>query len=431
MNIYRFSELTEDQLRELTIRRPDEDSEVKERVREICLAVKEKGDEAAQEFARKYDRLAPTNAKVSVESAIDAQSRVPADFLKALKTAARSITTFHLAQRCGITKIQTMPGVTCWREWKPIERVGFYVPAGSAPLPSTMLMLGIPALIAGCARIVVCSPPNDKGSVDPKILAAAQTIGISEIYALGGAQAIAAFAYGTESIPKVDKIFGPGNKFVAAAKRFVSTDPDGAAIDLPAGPSELLVIADKTADPRFVSADLLSQAEHDPDARVVLVTNNDLLADNVFRLMKQGLIDLPRSAIIREALEKSFILIVKTMEQAIDFVNSYAPEHLSIQAKGSQRIASQVRHAGSVFLGGYSPVTAGDYASGTNHTLPTAGAAKSFGGITVESFQKAVFYQRISKNGLKKLSPTLHAFASAEGLLAHGMAVSVRQESPK
>ena len=319
-----------------------------------------------------------------------------------------------------------MPGVTCWRERRPIDTVGLYVPAGSAPLPSTVLMLGIPAVLAGCKRIVLCSPPKANGSVDPLVLAAAEMVGISEVFKVGGAQAIAALAYGTESIPKVDKIFGPGNKYVTAAKRFIASDPQGAAIDLLAGPSELLIVADKEAEPGMVAADLLSQAEHDPSSQVVLATDSQELADRVVPELQRLLLDLPRNEIARRALEESYILITSSLEDAIGFSNEYAPEHLIVNARSPERFVPLIRNAGSVFLGPHAPVTAGDYASGTNHTLPTGGTAKWAGGVSVESFQKSMSFQTITEDGLRNLAPSLTTLAEAEGLEGHKRAVTIR-----
>ncbi len=294
-----------------------------------------------------------------------------------------------------------MEGVVCWREARPIERVGLYVPAGSAPLPSTVLMLGIPAKLAGCTRIVLCSPPKSNGSVDPFVLATAAMIGIDEVYKVGGAQAIAAMAYGTETIPKVDKIFGPGNRYVTAAKQFISTDPDGAAIDLLAGPSEVLIIADDTANPEVVAYDLISQAEHDADAQAVLVTTSEALAEEVLRALPQQLSDLPRREFITASLENSYILIADSLKAALQFSNEYAPEHLIINVRDAEAVVPSITNAGSVFVGPFAPVTAGDYASGTNHTLPTSRTARWASGVSLESFQKYVRFQSITKSGLK------------------------------
>ncbi|HXG39213.1 MAG TPA: histidinol dehydrogenase, partial [Bacteroidota bacterium] len=354
------------------------------------------------------------------------RARQSDETLTALNTAAANIEKFHRSQLRTIRKVETLPGVVCWQENRPIETVGFYVPAGSAPLPSTVLMLGIPAMLAGCSRIVLCSPPQKNGKVDALVLAAATLVGIKEIYNVGGAQAIAAMAYGTESIPKVNKIFGPGNRYVAAAKQFVATDPEGAAIDLLAGPSELLVIADEYANATVVAADLLSQAEHDPDAQVALVTPSAFLAQRVQEALAGLQKDLPRRNIIEQSLKNSFVVLTASLDEAIRFANDYAPEHLLLNVREPESLIPQIRSAGSVFLGPYSPVTAGDYASGTNHTLPTGGSAKWTGGISVESFQKTVTFQSISREGLQLLAPTLTLLAAAEGLEAHKRAVAAR-----
>jgi histidinol dehydrogenase len=323
-------------------------------------------------------------------------------------------------------KIETEPGVVCWREQRAIETVGLYVPAGSAPLPSTVLMLGIPALLAGCSRIVLCSPPKSNGVLDSAVLTAAAHIGIREMYKVGGAQAIAAMAYGTKSVPKVDKIFGPGNQYVTEAKRFVSSDPDGASIDLLAGPSELLIIADESADPRIIAADLLSQAEHDSTSQVVLVTTSESLATAALEQLARQLQSLPRTTIASQSLENSFAMIVGSPEEAATFSNLYAPEHLMINVLQPKDIVPLIQNAGSIFLGSFAPVTAGDYASGTNHTLPTGGTARWFSGVSVESYQKSITFQSATREGLKRLAPALTVLAEVEGLEAHARAVTIR-----
>jgi histidinol dehydrogenase len=347
--------------------------------------------------------------------------------LSAISHAARNIRTYHAAQLQQGNPVETEPGVRCWREMRPIETVGLYIPAGSAPLPSTVLMLGIPAQLAGCRRIILCSPPRSDGNVDAAVLAAASVIGLREIYRVGGAQAIAAMAYGTGSIPRVDKIFGPGSQYVTEAKRIVSADPGGAAIDLLAGPSELLIIADETADPRIIAADLLSQAEHDPQSGVMLVTTNDVTARSILNNVLQQLSQISRRAIAQRALENSFALVVESLDDAVAFSNQYAPEHLIINTRDPEKLVGSIQHAGSVFLGSSAPVTAGDYASGTNHTLPTGGTARWTNGVTVESFQKSITFQSLTPDGLQRLAPTLVALAEAEGLEAHARAVLARQ----
>jgi histidinol dehydrogenase len=364
--------------------------------------------------------------RVSAEEIDTAKKSLPQKFIDAINIAATNIRAFHKSQLNKPQRTTTMEGIQCWREARPIERVGLYIPAGSAPLPSTVLMLGIPAVLAGCKRIVLCSPPKSNASVDPLVLATAAIIGIDEIYNVGGAQAIAAMAYGTASLPKVDKIFGPGNRYVTAAKRFVSTDPDGAAIDLIAGPSEVLILGDETANPEIVVYDMLSQAEHDADAQAVLVTTSESLAKEVVRLLPQKTREFPRNKIIESALERSYIVIARSLESAIQFSNDYAPEHLIINTQDADAIVPFINNAGSVFVGPFTPVTAGDYASGTNHTLPTNGTARWASGVSLDSFLKNVTFQSITQAGLESLEPTLTMFASVEGLQAHARAVMSR-----
>lgn len=426
MKILVENTLTPEERKRLCVRPSSGSDDPFDAVREICLAVRQRGDDAVNEYSQRFDSVIPDPVKIREEEFTRARSLVPGSVQEALRVAAANIRAFHSAQRTPTQRIETMPGITCWREHRPIETVGLYVPAGSAPLPSTVLMLGIPATLAGCSTIILCSPPQSNGSIDPVILAAAELVGITDVYTMGGAQAIAALAYGTESIPKVDKIFGPGNKYVTAAKRFVSSDPDGAAIDLLAGPSELLVIADETADAGTVAADLLSQAEHDPFSQVVLVTDSRQLADRVVHELQPLSRSLPRRTIIEQALEKSYILVASTLNHAVRFSNEYAPEHLILNVLSPEQLVPKIKNAGSVFLGSFAPVTAGDYASGTNHTLPTGGSARWSGGVSVESFQKTVTFQTITNNGLQNLAPTLTTLASAEGLEGHKQAVTIR-----
>lgn len=395
-------------------------------VQEVCLTIKKRGDEAVREYCRKFDRAEVQTIRISTEEIDAAKKTLTSEFLDALNAALKNIRTFHQAQLNIAQRITTMEGVVCWREARPIERVGLYVPAGSTPLPSTVLMLGIPAMLAGCSRIVLCSPPKTNGSVDPLVLATAAMIGIHEVYNVGGAQAIAAMAYGTETIPKVDKIFGPGNRYVTAAKQFVSTDPDGAAIDLLAGPSEVLILADETANPDVVAYDLLSQAEHDADAQAVLVTTSEWLAQEVLRILPQKALEFPRNKIVESSLENGYIFIADSIASAIRFSNDYAPEHLIINMQSAETVVPSIINAGSVFVGSFAPVTAGDYASGTNHTLPTGGTARWASGVSLDSFLKNVTFQSITKSGLESLASTLTTFASVEGLQAHARAVTSR-----
>jgi len=402
------------------------DSDTRKLVEKICRDIKKKGDNALRKYCRKYDKVELNEFRVARLEIEEAKEKVSKELREALNLAASNIMKFHEAQITKANHVTTMEGVECWREPRPIECVGLYVPAGSASLPSTVLMLAIPAKVAGCKRIVLCSPPKKNGKLDPLILVSADIVGISEIYKVGGAQAIAGMAYGTESIPKVDKIFGPGNRYVTSAKQFVSMDPDGAAIDLPAGPSEVLIIADETASSDIVAYDLISQAEHDIDAQAVLVTSCESLAKQVLEKIQSVINTFPRRDIIKSALKNSFILITDSIEQAIKFANEYAPEHLIINVKEADRFAEAINNAGSVFIGSYSPVTAGDYASGTNHTLPTAGSAKWTGGVSVESYTKYITFQRLTKEGLTGLKSVLIDLARAEGLDAHAQAVISR-----
>ena len=401
-------------------------SDTERLVKEVCLEIKQRGDEAVRKFSRQFDKAEVQEFRVSAEEIETAKKPLSPEFIKACTVAAKNIRTFHDAQRRAVQRITTTDGVVCWREARPIERVGLYIPAGSAPLPSTVLMIGIPAVLAGCSRIVLCSPPKSNGSVDPLVLATAAMIGITEVYKVGGAQAVAAMAYGTETIPKVDKIFGPGNRYVTAAKQFVSTDPDGAAIDLLAGPSEVLILADESANPDVVVYDLLSQAEHDADAQAVLVTTSESLAKEVLQALPQKTQEFPRNKIVESSLEHSYIIVADSVDSAVRFSNDYAPEHLIINMQHAEEIVPLIINAGSVFVGPFAPVTAGDYASGTNHTLPTGGTARWASGVSLESFLKHVTFQSITKSGLEHLASTLSTFASVEGLHAHARAVTSR-----
>jgi len=427
MRLYHSDQLAPQQSRDLCVRAWTRDGALAAAVEALCDDVQSRGDEAVREYSARFDATVPEDFRVSSEELENAQDQISPELREALEQAARNIRTFHSVQMRKEERVETQRGVFCWREFRAIESVGLYAPAGSAPLPSTVLMLGIPALIAGCRRIILCSPPKGQQGIDPTVLAAASIVGLKEIYIVGGAQAIAAMAYGTQSIPKVDKIFGPGNQYVTEAKRIVSSDPAGAAIDMLAGPSELLLIADDSADPRIVAADLLSQAEHDPKSQVVLVTPSEDLARTTLAELALQLQLLPRNTIAAAALENSYALVVPSLDEAVAFSNQYAPEHLILNVAGADAFANKVEHAGSVFLGPNAPVTAGDYASGTNHTLPTGATARSYSGVTVESFQKSMTFQSLTGEGLRELTPTLVTLAEAEGLEAHARAVRVRQ----
>jgi histidinol dehydrogenase len=353
--------------------------------------------------------------------------QIPQELRNAINVAKKNIETFHSAQLLTEPVIETSKGVRCWRKAVAIEKVGLYIPGGSAPLFSTLLMLGIPAKLAGCKEIVVCTPPGQDGKVSPLILYTAQLIGISEIFKAGGAQAIAAMAYGTESIPKVYKIFGPGNQYVTKAKELIQQD--GIAIDMPAGPSEVLVIADKGANPEFIAADLLSQAEHGPDSQVIMLTDDQELLKRVKSEVEKQVNLIPRKEIALKALENSKLIILPTLNDCMDFSNLYAPEHLIINTADANSLANNVRNAGSVFLGNYSCESAGDYASGTNHTLPTNGSARNYSGVSTESFLKKISFQEISAEGIKNLGPVIELMAGAESLIGHKNAVSLRLKS--
>ena len=397
---------------------------LEKKVRKVLQKVKDGGDKALKKFTKDFDGARIRKIMVSEKEIIDATGKVAAELKEAIKLAANNIAAFHSSQLGEEQVIETMPGIKCWRRSVPIEKVGLYIPGGTAPLFSTVLMLGIPAKLAGCKEIILCSPPQKDGTIHPVILFAAQTVGISKIYKSGGAQAIAAMAFGTETVPKVFKIFGPGNQYVTCAKQLVQSE--GVAIDMPAGPSEVCVLADEFANPVFIAADLLSQAEHGADSQVLLVTTSQKLASEVRTEIENQLRDLPRRTIASKALENSRSIIVKTKEDAIDLVNEYAAEHLIIACEDDEAIAEKIVNAGSVFLGNYSPESAGDYASGTNHALPTNAFAKSYSGVSVDSFVKKITWQKLTKEGLIQIADAVQTMAKAEGLDAHANAVAIR-----
>ncbi len=398
-------------------------------VRSVLNAVRNEGDIAIKRYGEKFDNVSLSNLIVTSEEIKEAESLVSEESKQAIRTAKSNIETFHRSQQFKGEKIETMPGVTCWQKAVAIEKVGLYVPGGTAPLFSTVLMLAIPARIAGCKEIVLCSPPNLEGKIHPAILFAAKEAGVNIICKAGGIQAIAAMAYGTESVPKVYKIFGPGNQYVTAAKQWVSLMD--VAIDMPAGPSEVEVIADETANPAFIASDFLSQAEHGIDSQAILVTDSESLIEPVVAAIEEQLPCLPRAEITKKALEHSRIILLKDMEEVIEFTNSYAPEHLIIQTANYKTIAERIENAGSVFLGAYTPESAGDYASGTNHTLPTNGYAKSYSGVNLDSFIRKITFQEISAEGIQNLGETIRVMAENEQLEAHRYAVTVRTESLK
>ncbi|WP_400190911.1 histidinol dehydrogenase [Hymenobacter sp. B81] len=401
--------------------------QVEARVRQIFDDVRQRGDQALRDYAAELDGAALDNLRVTPQELAAAAAQVPAELQAAIRQARQNIEQFHAAQRESELRLETMPGVECWRRAVPVQRVGLYIPGGSAPLFSTLLMLGVPARLAGCPEIVLCTPPARDGSVNPVILFTAELLGIPTVVKAGGAQAVAALAGGTASVPAVDKIFGPGNRYVTAAKQLAALR--GVAIDLPAGPSEVLVMADETANPAFVAADLLSQAEHGPDSQVVLLTNSVAVLDAVVAEVERQVAELPRAEVARLALRESRALLLRTPEEMLLFANQYAPEHLILAMARAEELAVGVTSAGSVFLGHLTPEAAGDYASGTNHTLPTNGYARSYSGVSLDSFVKKITFQRISAEGLRGLGPVVETLAEAEGLRAHARAVTLRLQA--
>jgi histidinol dehydrogenase len=395
-------------------------------VREILNSVKKDGDAALKDLTKKFDGALLSELAVSEGEIADAEDMISDELKAAIRQARDNISRFHQEQVKEESRIETMPGVECWRKSVGIDKVGLYIPGGTAPLFSTVLMLAIPAVIAGCKEIILCTPGNNKGEVHPAILYAANLVGISKIFKVGGAQAIAAMAYGTETIPSVYKIFGPGNQYVTAAKQLVQMQ--GIAIDMPAGPSEVCVWADETADPAFVAADLLSQAEHGPDSQVLLVSTQVVVVNKVIEEVSRQVHLLPRKNIAIKALENSKAVIVENFDTVIELINTYAPEHLILSCKDADEVAEKITNAGSVFIGHYSPESVGDYASGTNHTLPTNGFARAYSGVSVDSFVKKITYQKLSKEGLATISNTVVQMAEAEGLEAHANAVRVRMQ---
>lgn len=394
-------------------------------VNTVLTDVKLKGDIAVKEYGLKFDKVAIETLSVSEQELEWAEKCVSNELKEAILIAKENIAKFHAAQNTQLPKIETSKGVTCWQKAKAIDKVGLYIPGGTAPLFSTVLMLSVPAQIAGCKEIVLCSPPNKEGKIHPAVLYAAKIAGVSKIFKIGGVQAIAAMAYGTESVPKVYKIFGPGNQYVTAAKQLVSLKD--VAIDMPAGPSEVEVLADSSANPKFVAADLLSQAEHGTDSQAILITTDEKLADEVVVEVEKQLAELPRKEIATQSIEHSKIILVRNIEEAIAITNEYAPEHLIISTQNYLEIGEQIENAGSIFLGNYTPESAGDYASGTNHTLPTNGYAKAYSGVNLDSFRKKITYQEISKEGIEIIGNTIEIMAENENLFAHKNAVTLRR----
>jgi histidinol dehydrogenase len=396
-------------------------------VNQVLSAVKEQGDLAVKAYTKQFDQADLDDFKVSEAEIQAAIVSVPEDLKKAIQQAKKNIEAFHSSQKEKNQVVETMKGVSCWRKSVAIDKVGLYIPAGTAPLFSTVLMLGIPAKLAGCQEIVLCSPPTKEGTINPVILYTASLVGCTKIFKIGGVQAIGAMAYGTETVPKVYKIFGPGNQYVTCAKQIINQQ--GLAIDMPAGPSELLVWADETANPAFVAADLLSQAEHGVDSQVVLVSDNTSVLEEVQAAIKEQVEGLPRKDIAKVALGNSLAILLKTANEIIQFINEYAPEHLILNLKNAEEIADRITNAGSVFLGNFTPESLGDYASGTNHTLPTNGFARNYSGVSLDSFVKKITFQKATAQGLKNIGWAVELMAAAEELEAHKNAVTIRLNS--
>lgn len=417
--------------KEAALKRPSsvQSLTLKKQVRKIITDVRKSGDVSVQRLTKRLDKVFLKSYEVSEAEKNEARKLVSTDDLRAMKSAIAKIERFHRAIAPRAIEKEVAPGLKCRREPRPLQRVGLYVPGGRAPLPSTVLMLGVPSQIAGCPTRALCSPPTKSGKMNEHIIVAAQLCGIERLYKIGGAQAIAALAYGTKTIPKVDKIFGPGNAWVTEAKAQVSQDPRGAAMDMPAGPSEVLVLADRSANPIFVAADLLSQAEHGPDSQVCLVTNSKDLLQKVKRELEKQLAALPRKEIAKKSLTYAALILVSELAEGFEVSNQYAPEHLILHLENANQWTARVQNAGSVFLGGWSPESVGDYASGTNHVLPTYGYAKAFSGLSVDSFVKQITFQELTAKALKDIGPTVERLASLEGLDAHRRAVSLRLET--
>ena len=422
MRFYKYPD--KEQWGKLVKRPVIENASLEKKVKKILDKVKDNGDKAIRKYAKKFDGIKLKKLLVSKKKLGNTEGLLSNELKNAIQQAKKNIEIFHAAQKEEIKKIETMPGVLCWRKSVGIEKVGLYIPGGSAPLFSTVLMLAVPAKLAGCKEIILCTPPSKDGTINPAILYTAQLCGINKIYKTGGAQAIAAMAYGTETIPKTFKIFGPGNQFVTMAKQIVQQH--GVAIDMPAGPSEVLVIADDTAIPDYVAADLLSQAEHGPDSQVILVTTSESIAEKTIAAIDKQVEELSRKEIVVKALKNSKVIVVKNIQEAVAFSNMYAPEHLILSCSNEEQVAAQIISAGSVFLGNYSPESAGDYASGTNHTLPTNGYAAIYSGVSLDSFVKKITYQRLTKEGLQNIGSIVMEMAAAEGLDAHKNAVAIR-----
>lgn len=425
LKTYSYHSLQEPDIQQLITRNADPANTILQSVMAIMEHVRTDGDDALRMYAEKFDGIQLVDLSLTADEIAVLASTIGREQQRALEIAFANIYRFHETQLRKERAVETMPGVKCWREPRPIEKVGLYIPGGSAVLPSTLLMLGVPARIAGCKEIVVCSPPQANGKINGYIAYCLQLLKIDRIYLVGGAQAVAAMAYGTASIPKVDKIFGPGNQYVTKAKSLVQSLTN-VSIDMPAGPSEVLVIADDTANPQYIAADLLAQAEHGADSQAVLVSTHQRLIDQTQEALKIQLSELPRAEIAAKAIANSYALLCDNLDEAMAFSNRYAPEHLIIETDDWEPLLRKVINAGSVFIGHLTPESAGDYASGTNHTLPTSGYARSYSGVSVDSFVKKITFQHITAAGLEKIGPTVEVLAELEGLQAHKNAVSLR-----
>ncbi|WP_313190103.1 histidinol dehydrogenase [Sphingobacterium sp.] len=427
LETYLYKDLSKEQIQELVNRNTDPNHAIQDTVLNIMEEVKEHGDQALKSYAKKFDKVDLEQLYLGQDDIDALASTISRDQMRALEIAFQNIHKFHQTQLKRERTVETMPGVKCWREVRPIEKVGLYIPGGSAVLPSTLLMLGVPARIAGCKEIVVCSPPQNNGKINGFVAYCLKLLQINKIYLVGGAQAVAAMAYGTETIPKVNKIFGPGNQFVTKAKSLIQGLTD-VSIDMPAGPSEVLVIADESCNPAFVAADLLAQAEHGIDSQAILVATSKTITDAVQEELKKQLEVLPRKELAEKAMQNSYMVIGDTLQEAMEFSNLYAPEHLILETNEWKDLINKVLNAGSVFLGHLTPESAGDYASGTNHTLPTSGFARSYSGVSVDSFVKKITFQHISEEGLQHIGSTVEILAELEGLHAHKNAVSIRKK---
>lgn len=428
LKTYLYQDLDQAKIQELINRNTDPNNSIQDTVLGIVEEVKTHGDAALKNYAAKFDKVELEKLYLDASDIEELAMGISRDQMRALEIAFQNIHKFHSYQTKRERTVETMPGVTCWRELRPIEKVGLYIPGGSAVLPSTLLMLGIPARIAGCREIVVCSPPQNNGKINGFVAYCLKLLRIERVYLVGGAQAVAAMAFGTESIPKVNKIFGPGNQFVTKAKSLIQGITD-VAIDMPAGPSEVLVIADESANPAFVAADLLAQAEHGADSQAVLTVTSASIAEKVNKQLISQLAILPRKELAAKAIENSYIVVCDDLQSCMSFSNAYAPEHLIIESDQWKSLVNKVVNAGSVFLGHLTPESAGDYASGTNHTLPTSGYARSYSGVSVDSFVKKITFQHITEQGLDQIGSTVEILAELEGLQAHKNAVSIRKKA--